>query len=223
MEKLEVYKAITAIQGDLAKIGISKDHKNKQQGFAFRGIDDIYGAMAPLLAKYELCILPYVKERTVTERATKAGGSLNYVTVDIEYEFVGKDGSKHTIRVYGEAMDSADKATNKAMSAAYKYACLQTFCIPTKGDNDADATTHEVVPRKTDKGKGSPKTTDKKVDNTAQFLDTMTKERIRIGDKEYFKILDGMGYTKTEEITDQLQKTAFWVETQKKADKKEEK
>src|SRR5690606_19364534 len=46
----------------------------------------------------------------------------------------------------GEAMDSADKATNKAMSAAYKYAAFQTFCIPTEGDNDADATTHEVAP-----------------------------------------------------------------------------
>ena len=44
-------------------------------------------------------------------------------------------------------MDSADKATNKAMSAAYKYACLQTFCIPTEGDNDADATTHDIAPR----------------------------------------------------------------------------
>ena len=51
-------------------------------------------------------------------------------------------------------MDSGDKATNKAMSAAYKYAALQTFCIPTEGDNDADATTHEVkahTPEFTDK------------------------------------------------------------------------
>jgi hypothetical protein len=44
-------------------------------------------------------------------------------------------------------MDSGDKATNKAMSAAYKYAALQTFCIPTEGDNDADAVTHVVVPK----------------------------------------------------------------------------
>ena len=42
-------------------------------------------------------------------------------------------------------MDSADKATNKAMSAAYKYAAFQAFAIPTQGDNDADATTHEVL------------------------------------------------------------------------------
>ena len=41
-------------------------------------------------------------------------------------------------------MDSADKATNKAMSAAYKYMAMQTFCIPTEGDNDADASHHEI-------------------------------------------------------------------------------
>jgi hypothetical protein len=63
----------------------------------------------------------------------------------VEFAFVSvSDGSTHIVKTYGEAMDSADKATNKAMSAAYKYACLQTFCIPTEGDNDADATTHTV-------------------------------------------------------------------------------
>ena len=31
------------------------------------------------------------------------------------------------------------------MSAAYKYAAFLTFCIPTEGDNDADATTPEPV------------------------------------------------------------------------------
>jgi hypothetical protein len=63
----------------------------------------------------------------------------------MEFNFVSAlDGSKHTVKTFGEAMDSADKATNKAMSAAYKYAAFQAFCIPTEGDTDADATTHEV-------------------------------------------------------------------------------
>ena len=43
-------------------------------------------------------------------------------------------------------MDTSDKATNKAMSAAYKYAAFQTFAIPTEADNDADGHTHEVSP-----------------------------------------------------------------------------
>ena len=141
-----VYAAISAVQAALAKQGIAKARKNQQQGYSFRGIDDVYSALAPLLAEHRLCILPRVLSRTVTERATQRGGALFYVTVDVEFDFVAAtDASKHTVRVQGEAMDSADKATNKAMSAAYKYACLQAFCIPTEGDNDADATTHTVA------------------------------------------------------------------------------
>jgi hypothetical protein len=44
-------------------------------------------------------------------------------------------------------MDSADKATNKAMSAAYKYLALLVFCIPTEAsaETDADFSTHEIA------------------------------------------------------------------------------
>jgi hypothetical protein len=146
---MSVYKAIAAVQADLGKDGISKARENKQQGFRFRGIDDVYNALAPALAKHGLCILPRMLDRTVTERETKSGGVLFYVVVVAEFDFVAaEDGSKHTVRTYGEAMDSGDKATNKAMSAAYKYAAMQAFCIPTEGDNDADAHTHEVAPAK---------------------------------------------------------------------------
>jgi hypothetical protein len=143
-----VYQAIAGVMGELAKSGIQKNNKNTQQGYKFRGIDDVYNALAPLLAHYKLLILPRVLSRTVSERETKSGGVLFYVVLDVEFDLVaGTDGSKHTIRVVGEAMDSGDKATNKAMSAAYKYACMEAFCIPTEGDNDADATTHEVTGR----------------------------------------------------------------------------
>ena len=145
----EVYKAIVAVASDISKTGIGKNRSNVQQGYKFRGIDDIYNEIAPLLAKHKLCILPRVLARSVVERATAKGGVLFYVTVDMEFDFVSsEDGSKHTVRTFGEAMDSADKATNKAMSAAYKYFAIQTFAIPTEGDNDADATTHEVATKK---------------------------------------------------------------------------
>ena len=148
METKKIYESINKIQAALAKTGISKDRKNQQQGYAFRGIDDVYGALAPLFAEHGVCVFPRATERTCVERQTQRGGALFYVTVRVEFDFVSSiDGSVHTCITYGEAMDSADKATNKAMSAAYKYACLQTFCIPTEGDNDADATTHDIAPR----------------------------------------------------------------------------
>jgi hypothetical protein len=142
----QVYAAIAEVMGELAKIGIGKNNRNTQQGYKFRGIDDVYNALAPVLARCKLLILPRVLNRIVTEHQTKNGGTLFYVVLDVEFDMVsGVDGSQHTIRVCGEAMDSGDKATNKAMSAAYKYACMEAFCIPTEGDNDADASTHEVM------------------------------------------------------------------------------
>jgi len=146
---MKVYKAINAVQADLAKDGIGKDRKNTMQGYNFRGIDDMYNALAPLLSRHGLCVLPRTLSRECVERQSAKGGALFYITVEMEFDFVSaEDGSKHTVKMYGEAMDSGDKATNKAMSAAYKYACMQAFSIPTEGDNDADATTHEVKPAK---------------------------------------------------------------------------
>ena len=143
---MKVYEKIAAVTAELSKIGISKDSKNQSQGYAFRGIDAVYGALSPLLSKHGLCILPRVTDRQVIERQNRQGTALFYVTLTVEFDFVAaEDGSKHTVITVGEAMDSGDKASNKAMSAAYKYAAFQAFCIPTEGDNDADSQTHEVA------------------------------------------------------------------------------
>lgn len=143
----KVYAAINAVQFDLSKVGITKDRTNTQgSGYKFRGIDDVYNTIAPLLALHKLCILPRILTRNIAERQSQKGGALFYVTVEAEFDFVSaEDGSKHTVRTFGEAMDSGDKATNKAMSAAYKYAAFQAFSIPTEADNDADAYSHEVA------------------------------------------------------------------------------
>ena len=152
---MNVYNLIAKVSADLCREGISKDRKNLQQGYSFRGIDDVYNALAPIMSQHGLVILPRILSREMVERQNKSGNSLFYVIVEAEFDFVSShDSSKHTVKTYGEAMDSGDKATNKAMSAAYKYAAFQAFCIPTEGDNDADATTHEVkahTPEFTDK------------------------------------------------------------------------
>ena len=149
---MKVYEAISKVAKDMAEKGISKDRKNMQQGFQFRGIDQVYNALAPMLAKHGLVILPRITDRTVTERTTQKGGVLFYVVVKAEFDFVAtEDGSKHTVVTYGEAMDSGDKATNKAISIAYKYAAFQAFCIPTEETAvDADSEVHHVAPQTAD-------------------------------------------------------------------------
>lgn len=149
---MKVYSAIAAVMSDLSRIGIGKERRNQQQGFMYRGVDEVMNAIAPIISKHGLLILPRVTKRDIVERQSKSGGALFYVTLDMEFDFVAaEDASKHTVGpIIGEAMDSGDKASNKAMSIAYKYACFQAFCIPTEGDNDPDSITHHVVPKKWD-------------------------------------------------------------------------
>ena len=145
---MEVYKAICTVMGELAVTGISKDSTNTFDKYKFRGIDAVYNTLAPILSKAGLLVLPRVLERHSEERVSEKNKALFYVTVKMEIDFVAaSDGSKHTICAYGEAMDRGDKATNKAMTAAYKYALFEAFCIPTEGSEDADKESHEVEPR----------------------------------------------------------------------------
>jgi len=140
-----VYAAILEVLADLAKAGVGKNQRNTTQNFQYRGVDDVMDALAPSLAKHGLFIVPHVREREVTERESLKGGKLFHVVLLIDYLFMARDGSALSVGpIYGEAMDSGDKATNKAMAVAYKYACTQTFCIPFSGD-DPDANTHEVA------------------------------------------------------------------------------
>jgi hypothetical protein len=145
-----VYTAISAVTAALAKEGIGKGRRNESQGYRFRGIDDFFNAVAPKLAEHKLCILPRCLSREVTERTNAKGTALFYVTVAMEFDFVSaEDGTEHKVGpFYGEAMDSGDKATNKAMSAAYKYALMQTFSVPVEGQAiDSEVDTHEVQAR----------------------------------------------------------------------------
>lgn len=144
---LQVFLSVCEIQGELSKEGIGKDNTNKQQGWKFRGIDDVYNAIAPKLAKHKVVIIPTAISRIYSERKSTSGSALFSVVERMAYDVVSAiDGSRFTMVMDGEAMDSGDKATSKAASIAYKYACFQLFCIPTEGDNDPDATTHAVAP-----------------------------------------------------------------------------
>ena len=144
---MKVYQAIGAVSAAMNHTGIAKARNNAAQGYKFRGIDDVLNALSAALVEAGLVILPRCVDRVVVERQTAKGGAIFNVTCRVEFDLVStEDGSKHTVSTYGEAMDSADKATNKAMSAAYKYLALLVFCIPTEAsaDTDADFSTHEV-------------------------------------------------------------------------------
>lgn len=199
-EAKHVYMAINAVAEQMAREGISKDRVADIPGsrYRFRGVDDVMNALAPKLAAAKLCILPRVLDRSVTERTNKSGTIMSYVVLTVEFDLVSAvDGSCHTVRTMGEAMDSSDKATNKAMSAAYKYACFQAFAIPTEGDNDSENNHHEPM---AERKSGTAVVTAKKAERDEN-------------EEALAKLLTGAGNV------DQLAKAAITVEKERQANK----
>lgn len=142
---MTIYEAIPAIMHELG--AIEKGKRNAQQGFMYRGVDDVMNALNPLLAKYRVFVTPEIVEHTREERKTAKGGLLIYSICKIRFTFWAGDGTNLQAVVIGEGMDSGDKATNKAMSVAFKYACFQVFCIPTEEMPDADAESPAPAPK----------------------------------------------------------------------------
>jgi len=122
---------------------IAKDGRNVQQGFSFRGIDQCYNVLHPLFAKHRVVVIPTVLEWTQSDRVTAKGGTLLFIVLKMAFDFYAEDGSCVRAVTLGQAMDSGDKAANKAMAVALKYALFQTFLIPTEETvTDPDADSH---------------------------------------------------------------------------------
>jgi ribosomal protein L34E len=138
----EIYKAIIGVMSEIGAIG--KEKTNSQQGFKYRGIDDVMNALQPLLIKNGVFVVPEVVEQTREDKVSAKGNPLIYSICKIKFTFYANDGSNITAVTIGEGMDSGDKATNKAMAIAFKYACFQVFCIPTEEMKDPDGESHEL-------------------------------------------------------------------------------
>lgn len=165
---MNIYQSITKIMEEVPSIG--KTQKNKTQGFMYRGIDDVMNALQPLLAKNKVFIVPEILEQMREERTTSKGGNLIYSICKIKYKFYAEDGSSVEAITIGEGMDSGDKATNKAMAIAMKYALFQVFCIPTDEMKDPDSETPEQSTKKSN-------TTDNQISEAdAKKVEAMMKE-----------------------------------------------
>jgi len=126
---------------------ITKDRQNQQQGFKYRGIDDVYAAVHPLFVEHGVFSVPCVESERSEDRVSGKGNALIYRVLKIRYDFFARDGSSISATVIGEGMDSGDKASNKAMAVAHKYAILQILSIPTEENLDPDAEAHDVKPK----------------------------------------------------------------------------
>ena len=147
-------KIFELIPEAMRRVGaIGKDSENTQQKYKFRGIDAVYNALNPVMADLGLFIVPEILDHRREERETESTYNgqtkksvLKYSILTIRFTMYAPDGSNVSCVVVGEGMDSGDKASNKAMSVALKYACFQLFMIPTEETAiDPDAESHNVT------------------------------------------------------------------------------
>jgi len=118
-----ILQLMPKVFGQLGAIG--KDHEAPK--YQFRSIEDVVNRIAPILIEHGVSQMTRVRDHRTTV-ATKTQSNrpdqmLYHAALILSVTFVAPDGSGLTKEAAGEGLDyGGDKATNKAMAAAYKYA-----------------------------------------------------------------------------------------------------
>jgi hypothetical protein len=148
-----IYSKMNAVQKDIKAIG--KDQTNAQQGFKFRGIDQFVNSLYPALTRHGVVmtteVLDYRTDLREVVRGNGKTGTDSHAYLKVKYTFHAEDGSSISSTLVSEGLDSGDKATNKALSAALKYALIQTFSIPTEDMEEGDRVSPEAGVRLSEK------------------------------------------------------------------------
>jgi len=166
-----IYKKMSDVMKDVK--AVTKDQKNTVQGFKFRGIDQFVNALYPALTKHGVFMTPratsYTHELKDVTRSNGKPGVDKHVHITMEYDFYAEDGSKVTVGpIPAEGLDSGDKSTNKSLSAALKYALIQTFSIPTEDMAEADLESPEIGSSNVQSSKATEKTVEANVSAPAE-------------------------------------------------------
>jgi len=139
-----IYKQMMAVMKDIGSV--SKGQKNEAQGFKFRGVDQFINALNPALLKNGVIMVPKLVTKGSQTRDLGNGKSESHVHLEMTYTFYAEDGSNLVVGpIPSEGLDRGDKATNKALSAALKYALIQTFSITTEDVVDGDSESLEIT------------------------------------------------------------------------------
>lgn len=228
-----IFSAIAGVMRDVGAVAKEKEFESpigKKGNYMFRGIDDVMNALHPAMVNNKIFVVPEILDQIREVRTSKSGTQMQVSICKIRYTFYAEDGSYVSAIVIGEGMDTGDKATNKAMSIAFKYACFQVFCIPTEEMQDPDAERPELEDdtKKTDKPKQMRKASQTKDENkntvesadaskiTDAMLATLRSEQKRTGvtDKQILsmrsvsaKTLDELSVQEFKVVMDKFKKT----------------
>lgn len=125
----KIHSAIIAIMRAVGPI--AKDSQNTQQNYKFRGVDAVYNACHPHFAEHGVYSTSEVLDAIHNTDKSAKGQTIYNAILRMRFTYHADDGSCVSTEVVGHGQDyGGDKASNKAMSVADKYALLQLLKIP---------------------------------------------------------------------------------------------
>jgi hypothetical protein len=144
MKELNLYQKLLKITEAIGKI--EKTGRNNMQNYTFIEQSKIVGELRPLLAEYGVFIKPETISRDVERyEVTRSNGKQGvdvHVTVNSKFTVINADKPDEQMICEwdaGEAIDSSDKATNKAVTASNKTFLMKLFNISDQDDGDANS------------------------------------------------------------------------------------
>jgi len=145
-------------------VGYVQKDKQMHGGGSYRyvSVEAVIDALRPEMIRQQLVLLPCaVEPLTIETFEGKNGGRQNRTQVKYTFKLIhAASGQSEPVVVIGEAIDVGDKSSNKAMTAARKYALIMAFNIETGIDPD-DTPSHTQeraapVPRGSDARPAQP-------------------------------------------------------------------
>lgn len=150
IKKLNIFEKMALIT---AEIGVVEKNLEVPTGGkkTYKAVSerDVIDAVKPIEAKYRVYSYPasrQIVDRDVLVKESEYDGKVTrtnslFLRVETIYRFVNIDNPTEYIEttVYGDGIDTGDKATGKAMTYADKYALMKAYKLSTGDDPDKEA------------------------------------------------------------------------------------
>lgn len=138
-EQVSIHVAINRVMRDLRPVGKGDRYDDNRTRFDFRGIDRVVNAVEPVFERHGVFAVPQVQEVSYRDVPRASGpGRNSECRMKVRYCFYGPQGDCVVAEVQGEALDTSDKGTTKAMSVAWRNALIQVLALPTQAPDPDD-------------------------------------------------------------------------------------
>ena len=197
VKEMNIYEKLLAITAEIGVVEKNLNVKvNSNSSYKAVSERDVLDAVKPIEQKYRVYSYPAnrkIIDRDVLTKETEYNGTITrtntlFMRVETVYRFVNIDKPDEFIEttVYGDGLDTGDKASGKAMTYADKYALMKAYKLSTGDDPDKEASPEHGYEKKAE-----PKATTKQI---ALVEDLYTDEEIE-------RICKKAKITKIEDLT----------------------